>query len=485
MASHWLVTLSLTSRFVWKRLLDNKMKFNALTKRALPIALDTILSHVGESGLEKIFRLGARMTEDSKAELIQLANMCRDRDPMVKGWMGILRSLNPRARKKLITNLIFNHVVSGAELRDMAGEKYSTHIPFLVLISPTYECNLECKGCYSALYGNRFHYTEEEIFDLIQQFYDLGVRFFTFTGGEPFVYQPLMKIFSHFDDCYFMVFTNGTMLTESRVKKLAELGNVAVTISVEGFKDMTDWRRGEGTWDKIITAYERLERFGIMCGASIMATSQNHEQICGNVFWDFIIDTLGVKYAWIFQYMPMGRDATMDLVPDARQRYERFHFLEALRKSGRLGFLADFWNHGFLVNGCMSGGANYLHINAKGGAEPCVFQPYATDNVREKRIIDILKSPFFEGYKQQIPFNNNLMRPCPIIDNPSKFREHIEKHHAVPQHDGSDSYFTLAAELDKLAENWKKYAIKIWDEEGYGQAYHAEPSLYAASGIKK
>ena len=28
MASHWLVTLSLTSRFVWKRLLDNKMKFN-------------------------------------------------------------------------------------------------------------------------------------------------------------------------------------------------------------------------------------------------------------------------------------------------------------------------------------------------------------------------------------------------------------------------------------------------------------------------
>jgi hypothetical protein len=92
MASHWLVTLSLTSRFVWKRLLDNKMKFNALTKRALPIALDTILSHVDESGLEKIFRLGARMTEDSKAELIQLANMCRDRDPMVKGWMGILRS---------------------------------------------------------------------------------------------------------------------------------------------------------------------------------------------------------------------------------------------------------------------------------------------------------------------------------------------------------------------------------------------------------
>jgi hypothetical protein len=150
MASHWLVTLSLTSRFVWKRLLDNKMKFNALTKRALPIALDTILSHVDESGLEKIFRLGARMTEDSKAELIQLANMCRDRDPMVKGWMGIYAP-STKSQKKLITNLIFNHVVSGAELRDMAGEKYSTHIPFLVLISPPMNATSNAKVLFRAV----------------------------------------------------------------------------------------------------------------------------------------------------------------------------------------------------------------------------------------------------------------------------------------------------------------------------------------------
>jgi MoaA/NifB/PqqE/SkfB family radical SAM enzyme len=454
------------------------MKLNVLTRKALPIALNTILNHVDEAGMEKLFRLGARIAKESKQELLQLADMCRDKDPQVQGWLETLRKLNPVARKKLIGNLIFNHIVSGANLRDDAGEKYATHIPFLVLISPTYECNLECKGCYSALYGNRYHYTEEEIFDLIQQFYDLGVRFFTFTGGEPFVYKPLMKLFEHFDDCYFMVFTNGTMLTESRVKKLARMGNVAVTISVEGFEEMTDWGRGNGTWKKILEAYERLQRYGVMRGASVMATSKNHEQICGNEFWNFMLDKLEIQYAWIFQYMPIGRDATMELVPNAEQRYERFHFLEAMRTSGRLGFLADFWNHGFLVNGCMSGGANYLHVNAKGGVEPCVFQPYATDDVRKKRIVDILKSPFFEGYKQQIPFNDNLMQPCPIIDNPAKFREHIEKHGAVPQHDGSDSYFKFSHELDELADEWKKYAIKIWKDEGYGDEYHAEHDLY-------
>ncbi len=461
------------------------MKLNSLTKKALPLALNSVLNHINEAGMEKLFRLGARITKDSKTELLQLADMCRDKDPMVRGWIDTIRVLNPVARHKLLSNLIFNHVVTGSSLRDDAGEKYGTHIPFLVLISPTYECNLKCKGCYSALYGDRYHYTEEEMFDLIQQFYDLGVRFFTFTGGEPFVYKPLMHIFEHFGDCYFMVFTNGTMLTESRVNKLAKLGNVAVTISVEGFEEMTDWRRGTGTWQKIQEACGRLTRAGVMHGASVMATSKNHAQICGNEFWDLIAEQLGMKYAWVFQYMPVGRDATMELVPDAEQRYYRFHFLETLRKSGRLAFLADFWNHGFLVNGCMSGGANYLHINAKGGAEPCVFQPYATDNVREKRIIDILKSPFFEGYKRQIPFSDNLMQPCPIIDNPARFRQHIRKYHAVPQYEGADSYFRLSRELDNLAEEWKKYAIKIWKDEGYGNDYHAEHHLYISPAENK
>ncbi|MFM2482877.1 radical SAM protein [Celerinatantimonas sp. YJH-8] len=454
------------------------MSIGDIAIKALTPALMSVVNHIDESGLERLFRVGAKFASTSQDSLQTLADMCRDKDPMVLGWLNALRSMNLNCRKKVLNNLVFNHVIHGVTIRDQMGEKYGTHIPFLVLISPTYQCNLQCKGCYSALYGDRYHFTEDEMMGMLQQFYDLGVRFFTFTGGEPFVYKPIMKIFEHFNDCYFMVFTNGTLLTESRVAKLAKLGNVAVTISVEGFEEMTDWRRGEGTYQKIKVAYERLNRMGVLSGASVMATRTNHEEITSEAFWDTLIDQFGIKYSWVFQYMPIGREATFDLVPTSQQRYERFHALEKLRKSGRLAFIADFWNHGFLVNGCMSGGANYLHINAKGGAEPCVFQQYAVDNVRDKTIIEILKSPFFEGYKRQIPFSPNLMQPCPIIDNPSKFREHIQACGAIPQHEGSDSYFKYSTELDSLAQDWKKYAIKIWDEEGYGAEYHAEPQQY-------
>ncbi|HBU6431893.1 TPA: radical SAM protein [Klebsiella oxytoca] len=454
------------------------MRYNSVKNNILTSAFIKTLENVNTAKLGKLFLLGSKLSTNSKAELQQLAELCQKNDPIANGWIKTLQSLSVNCRKKLISNLIFNHIVDGALLRDKAGNENNTHIPFLVLISPTYECNLECKGCYSALYGNKFHYTEAEIFDIIQQFYDLGVRFFTFTGGEPFVYKPIMKIFEQFYDCYFMVFTNGTMLTDSRIQKLAKLGNVSITISIEGFEEMTDWRRGDGTYKKIISAYDRLNKNGVLCGASVMATSKNHNQICSTEFWDFLINELGVKYSWVFQYMPMGRGATMELVPSGKQRYDRFHFLEDLRKSGRLAFLADFWNHGFLVNGCMSGGANYLHVNAKGGVEPCVFQPYATDNVREKRIVDILKSKFFEGYKKQIPFNDNLMQPCPIIDNPEKFREHIQNCGATPQHEGSESYFKYSEEIDNVAKEWSKYAIKIWKDEGYGDKYKAEHDLY-------
>lgn len=111
---------------------------------------------------------------------------------------------------------------------------------------------------------------------------------------------------------YFME-TFIALLTESRVKRLAELGNVAVTISIEGWENMTDWRRGDGVFQKIITAYHRLREAGILCGASMMATRKNHDQMTDDKYWDFI-SGLGVEYVWVFQYMPIGRDATFDLV---------------------------------------------------------------------------------------------------------------------------------------------------------------------------
>lgn len=48
--------------------------------------------------------------------------------------------------------------------------------------------------------------------------------------------------------------------------------------------------------------------------------------------------------------------------------------------------IADFWNDGELVEGCIAGGRMYLHINAKGEVEPCAFVHFAVDNINEKSL---------------------------------------------------------------------------------------------------
>ncbi len=422
--------------------------------------------------------LSAFTKEPSKSGLKKLADMAEEKHPMISNWVRLFRRSSPKSVEKLINNLIINEFALGEPIRQKKMHEYKVVLPKLVVISPTYACNLNCVGCYAGLYGRKYELTKDEVASIIKQANDLGIYFFIITGGEPFFWPHLFDILEEFNDSYFLIYTNGTLINEEKAKRLAELGNATLAISVEGFELDTDWRRGRGVFKAILKSWELLRKYGVIFGTSITATKLNHETIMSDEFWDFL-EEQGVAYAWVFQFMPVGMNPSMDLVPTPEQRYERFFKTEEMRLSGRFAFVADFWNHGFLTHGCLAAGAKYLHINAKGYAEPCVFQQFAVDNIREKSLLEILKSPFFEAYKRMIPYSNNLFRPCPIIDNPKVFRAMVKHFNAIPQHEGSEKIITeLAPELDKLAEGWKKYADKLWYEHGYADRYPVFRGLY-------
>ncbi|KHC90730.1 radical SAM domain-containing protein [Thermotoga sp. Mc24] len=417
--------------------------------------------------------------EPAKSGLRKLADLAKERHPMVMSWVNVFKKASPKCVEGVINNLIINEFALGEPIRQEKMHEYKTVLPKLLVLSPTYACNLNCVGCYAGLYGRKYELSHDEVRDILKQANDLGIYFFIITGGEPFFWPHLMDIFEEFKDSYFLVYSNGTLIKEETAKKLADLGNVTISISVEGFETDTDWRRGRGIFKRVLEAWERLRRHGVIFGASVTATRMNHDTIMKDEFWDFL-EEQGVSYVWVYQFMPVGMNPTIDLVPTPQQRYERFQKLEQLRLSGRFAFVADFWNHGFLTNGCLAAGAKYLHINAKGYVEPCVFQQFAVDSIREKKLIDILRSPFFEAYKRMIPYSDNLFRPCPIIDNPKVFRAMVRAFNAKPQHEGSERVITdLAPELDKLAAEWKKYADKLWYEEGYSEIYPANRGVYS------
>ena len=80
-----------------------------------------------------------------------------------------LPRLSTNTQRKLAFNMFFNHLTLGQEVRDRYIEKHGAPPPFLLLISPSMRCNLNCFGCYAGEYDKSKELTREEVSDVIRQ----------------------------------------------------------------------------------------------------------------------------------------------------------------------------------------------------------------------------------------------------------------------------------------------------------------------------
>lgn len=344
-------------------------------------------------------------------------------------------------------------------------EVHQCNVPWLILMDPTSACNLHCTGCWAAEYGNRLNLTFEEMDDVIRQGKELGIYFYMFTGGEPLVRKAdIIKLCRKHDDCAFLAYTNGTLVDEALCKEMAEIGNLYLAISLEGFAEVNDLRRGEGVYGKVMKAMDLLKEYGLVFGTSICYTSKNIETVTSEEFVDLMIEK-GNRYALYFHYMPVGNDAAVDLLPTMEQRVYMKQRVREIRNmtTGKGLFTMDFQNDGEFVGGCIAGGRNYFHINANGDAEPCVFIHYSGANIRENTILECLKQPLFMAYRDGQPFNENHLRPCPMLENPEKLREMVAESGAHSTDlQSPESAAHLCGKCDAYAACWKPVADELW-----------------------
>lgn len=373
-------------------------------------------------------------------------------------------NLSPEVREKVVMNLINNAMIQGQPKRLNFAKTYGVNPPNHVVISPTMRCNLKCYGCYAWQYSKKDDLPYDVCNRIIEEANDIGLYFFVITGGEPFYWENLYDFLERHNDSFFQIYTNGQLIDDDVAKKLAELGNSVPCISIEGFEKETEQRRGKGSWTKIMRAMDSLRENGVLFGFSVTATRYNNELIVSDEFIDLFIDK-GCFVGWYFNYIPIGKEPDLDLMPTPEQRdYRRKRILEIRRTKNII--VADFWNDGPLVNGCMAGGKNYLHINVNGDVEPCVFVHFAADNIKEKSLVDIITSDFFKAFRKRQPYTENHLRPCCIIDNPHVLREIVAETGAYPTHEGAETVVTcLAKKLDEYADKYKKIADKAWAEE--------------------
>lgn len=208
---------------------------------------------------------------------------------------------------------------------------------------------------------------------------------------------------------------------------------------------------------------ELLKQKKLIYGISACYTSANFESITSEEFFDSLIEK-GAYFIWYFHYMPVGNDASPELMPTPQQRTETYRRIRHYRASKPL-FAMDFQNDAEYVGGCIAGGRRYLHINANRDIDPCVFVHYSDSNIREKTLLEALQSPMMMAYHDGQPFNENMLRPCPMLENPDKLREMVAKTQAHSTDlQSPETAGHLCAKCDGYAQAWKPVADQLWEE---------------------
>ena len=376
--------------------------------------------------------------------------------------MSVLKDIDRDVLKATFENFFFNANIVGWPKQEENRKKYGCNIPWAILLDPTSACNLHCTGCWAAEYGNKLNLTFDEIDSIISQGKCLGVYMYIYTGGEPLVRKKdLIAICEKHSDCQFLSFTNATLIDEAFADDMLRVKNFIPAISVEGFEKATDGRRGDGTYQNVVRAMKLLREKHLPFGLSCCYTSQNLDSISSFEFIDQMVEW-GAKFVWYFHYMPVGNDAVLDLLPNPQQREFMYHRIREIRRTKPI-FAMDFQNDGEYVGGCIAGGRRYLHINANGDVDPCVFIHYSDSNIREKTLLECLQSPIFMEYHKEQPFNANHLRPCPMLENPEKLREMVHRTDAVSTDlQSPESVDHLCDKCVSYAENWTPTAQKLW-----------------------
>ena len=187
-----------------------------------------------------------------------------------------------------------------------------------------------------------------------------------------------------------------------------------------------------------------------------------------------IVEVKKGKYAFYFNFMPVGKGADKALIPTPSQRKYMYFWLKKMRNghTGKPLFVMDFQDDGEYVGGCIAGGRNYFHINSNGDIEPCVFIHFSDSNIRRDTLFEALNKPLFMAYRKGQPFNDNHLMPCPMLENPHILRELIKSTGAqstdLIEKETADE---LCSKCDDFSKAWAPVAKDLWDNNPHPKTF--------------
>lgn len=453
---------------------------HAIQKAAIRKTLHSLLGYIDKDPDKNLVKLASRTGTLFKGlfppeNFEKFKQAAADKDNIWRQYaLGLLNDIDRNIVEQMIMSLGVDAGLYGTKTVRANREKYRCNVPFIILFDPTSACNLKCKGCWAAEYGHKQSLTNEEMQSIVTQGKEMGTHFYMLTGGEPLIRKnDIIELARNNQDAGFVIYTNATLVDQKFCDDMKEVGNIGLALSLEGSEESNDWRRGDGAYQKTIEAMDLLKKNKCLFGISVCYTRKNIDTVTSDEFMDMVIEK-GAKYSLMFNYMPVGHDADKELIPTPEQREYMYKWLRKVRnsKTGKPIFVMDFQNDAEYVGGCIAGGRNYFHINSAGDIEPCVFIHYSDTNIRTHTLMQALKSPLFTLYYKNQPFNDNHLRPCPMLENPEALRKIVKEsgaHSSDLIH--PESVDELCDKCVDFASAWAPEADRIWNSTKHRETH--------------
>jgi len=130
------------------------------------------------------------------------------------------------------------------------------------LVYLTDRCNLFCRYCDSAgqriLHGHEIAYDFDRLIDFLLRDGDVSLKLY---GGEPLLRVDLIEQLLARVPCRHVALqTNGTLLDQLPATLFEKID--VISLSLDGPADVTDFKRGRGTYDQVIAQARQLRRRG-------------------------------------------------------------------------------------------------------------------------------------------------------------------------------------------------------------------------------
>ena len=338
----------------------------------------------------------------------------------------------------------FNEAKERRQKLELDGLK----VPPTLILSLTQQCNLSCSGCFAAASGitcqkTPKHGRKKPQLDwrgwksIISEASELGVFCFFLAGGEPFLFPKLLDICGEFKDRCFIVFTNGTTLTENDFERLRHLCNTVIIVSIEGGKAATNLRRGEGIYQKASHTLKRLTELGTPNGISATITRLNYKYWMKTEHIDRLI-AQGIRAAVFIEYIPVM--SALDSRSDGKGWTVKNDQELMLTEEERAKFRAQILRYRqtkpiYIVHspgdedyfgGCVSAGRGFAHVTPSGDLTPCPVSNVATHNLGRATLREGFASPLFSKIRESEHLLENEGMPCSLFAHPKEVKELAE-----------------------------------------------------------